>query len=71
VQVRLTPESAAIADRLRSQLGVSRARIVEQALKKLDEDIFWAEVTAAYARGESLEQKAERLLWEVVDPPCP
>lgn len=57
--VRLSEASAAMLERLAAQLGAPRVKIIEMALKKLDEEQFWNAVDEGYARhGASLAAEA-------------
>ena len=62
--VRITPTANELLDQLSSMLSQPKAQIVEEALRLLEERIFWSEVQQAFAAPESEEMRAERLLWD-------
>ena len=48
--VRITAAAYGIAHRLAGKLGRSRAQVIEQALRQMEDQVFWQEVQEAYAR---------------------
>ena len=67
--VRIAGDAIRVLSNLSAKLGQPKAQVSEQALKALDERLFWEEVTASFARiaadpEESARQQAEVALWE-------
>ncbi|MCU0248426.1 MAG: hypothetical protein MUC42_17790 [Bryobacter sp.] len=62
--VRITEDAAGRLSRLTGKLDLSKARVIEEALRRLEEEVFWAEVHAAYAKPESKELREERKRWD-------
>jgi hypothetical protein len=66
--VRITPPADFLLGELSKQLGKPKAQVIEQALRLLEERIFWREVKQAFARGESEEMRNEHELWDKTVP---
>jgi predicted transcriptional regulator len=63
--VRITPAASALLSALAGKTGKSKAQIVEEALRDLEDRLFWTDVRQAFAAGpESEELRAETELWE-------
>ena len=62
--VRITPVANDLLGELAHQMGQSKAQVIEEALRALEERIFWREVRQAFAGGESEEMREERELWD-------
>ena len=62
--VRITPRANDLLDRLSHKLLQAKAKVIEEALQLLEERVFWGEVQAAFASGESEETRVERELWD-------
>jgi predicted transcriptional regulator len=62
--VRVNGDAHAALERISASTKQSKSEIIEQALRELEERMFWQEVHDAYAKPESAEMKAERKLWD-------
>ena len=67
--VRIAGDAIRVLSNLSAKLGQPKAQVIEQALKALDERLFWEEVTASFARiaadpEESMRHQAEVALWQ-------
>ncbi|MBS1830962.1 MAG: hypothetical protein JST93_37055 [Acidobacteria bacterium] len=62
--VRVTQQASKILSDLSNHLKKPKAQVIEQALRDLEERVFWQEVHDAYAQAESEEMKRERELWD-------
>ena len=67
--VQLSDELSATVAQLANRLGTSEARVIEQAVKVLEERLFWNETAAAFDRiaadpAAAAEQRAEIDAWE-------
>lgn len=47
--VRITSDANVVATALAQRMGASKARVIEVALRALEERLFWDDVKAAYA----------------------
>ena len=68
ISVRIPGDAVATLTKLASKLGQSRAQVIRHALEELEERIFWAEVSEAFARDaadprEMARQRAEIGAW--------
>lgn len=69
--VRIAEDVVGTLSALSAKLGQPKARVIEVALKEMEERIFWAEVRDAFERiavdpDEAARQKAEVELWDRV-----
>jgi hypothetical protein len=62
--VRITPVANDLLNQLAGKLGRPKAQVIEEALRILEEDVFWREVQDVFACGESPEMRTERELWD-------
>lgn len=62
--VRITPASGEMLDRLAGKLSQAKAQVIEEALRLLEERIFWVEVQTAFADGQPAEIRTEQDLWD-------
>lgn len=62
--VRITADAHAMLSGLAAETGKSKAQIVEEALRALEERVFWSGVQAAFEEPESKGMRAERELWD-------
>lgn len=62
--VRITPAANQLLSQLSEKLGHSKAQVIEEALRRLEELEFWNSVQAAFDSGETDESRAERELWD-------
>jgi predicted DNA-binding protein len=62
--VRITPVAYDLLNDLAGKLGKPKAQVIEEALRILEEDVFWREVQEAFACGESPEMRSEREVWD-------
>ncbi len=63
--VRITATANALLSTLAGKTGKSKAQILEEALRDLEDRMFWSEVQQAFAASpESDDLRAERELWD-------
>ncbi len=62
--VRITPNANHLLNQLSGKLRQPKARVVEDALRMLEERLFWREVHDAFADAEPEEMRVERALWD-------
>ena len=62
--VRITATAHAMLAGLAAETGKPKAQIVEEALRALEERVFWAGVQEAFTEPESKAMRAERELWD-------
>ena len=63
--VRITADANALLSELAGKTGKPKAQVIQEALRDLEERIFWAEVQSAFAaRREPDELSAETELWD-------
>ncbi|MEO8029006.1 MAG: hypothetical protein ABI823_21175 [Bryobacteraceae bacterium] len=62
--VRITEEASVILANLSAQMGQPKAKIIEEALRRLEERVFWDGVRKAFASPETEELRRERELWD-------
>lgn len=63
--IRITSTASVLLSALAGRTGKSKAQIVEEALRDLEDRLFWTEVRQAFAAGpESEELRAETEVWE-------
>jgi predicted transcriptional regulator len=62
--VRITATAHALLSELAAETGKPKAQIVEEALRALEESVFWTGVQEAFAEPESKVMRTERELWD-------
>ena len=67
--VRIPGDASDILSELAAKLGKSKAKVIETALKELEEKLFWSDVRSAFERiaadpAESARQRVEMELWD-------
>lgn len=67
--VRVAGDAIGVLSRLSQKLGQSKARVIERALKDLEEKLFWQETKDAFAKIAAdpegpAQMRAEMELWE-------
>lgn len=64
--VRITTDADTLLTALAAKTGKPKAQIVQEALRDLEDRIFWSEVQAAFESGT--ETAAETALWDTTVP---
>lgn len=67
--VRIPGDAIGTLSQLASKLGQSKAQVIRRALEEMEERVFWAEVSEAFARDaedpvELARQRSEIEAWE-------
>jgi predicted DNA-binding protein len=61
--VRITADADALLAQLAAKTGKPKAQVIQEALRDLEDRLFWTEVQGAFAAG-SKELAGETELWE-------
>lgn len=61
--VRITEDADALLSSLATKTGKPKAQVVQEALRVLEDRIFWTEVQTAFS-GDQSEAAAETALWD-------
>ncbi len=67
--VRIPSDAIGTLSKLASKLGQSKAQVIRRALEEMEERVFWAEVSEAFARDAEdpaalVRARAEIEVWE-------
>jgi hypothetical protein len=62
--VRITAAAHAMLTELAAETGKPKAQLVEDALRALEERVFWTGVHEAFAAPETKAMRTERNLWD-------